>query len=481
MHVQSHPFSVSTFPDGRHATRVVAARDARWGWAEVFIAVQLLWGLMLFLPGAQGYRVYIRALPYVISGASLVYYFRRSTGEPLPRSTKWLLASFVLLLLNLLQPTSHLMAGIGQIVFQIRIAAPAFWMARAVRDERRLTLVLWVLFASSFLGSAAGILQVYFPKLFLPPEFSVLAQTLNPDAISSLTYAGADGRAIIRPPGLSDVPGGAAVAGMMTTILGLALAMRDATWLVRIACLTGGLIGMTTLFLTHVRSLSLLAAAGLAACTALRFRQGRTTDSAVGAAAGITVVAGAYLWAVAVGGDAVADRFIGLLNDGVLRTFDESRGLFVRYTLTELLDEFPLGAGLGRWGMMQLLFGDAALWQAPPIHVEIQPTGWLLDGGVPLLLVYTAAIAVALRHTYRLAVEMTVGSLQDLATILLCVQVAIAALCLSGPVFNTQLGIQFWAVTGALFGATGSLGVRPLDTLTRVKRSDPISATHRRW
>jgi len=105
----------------------------------------------------------------------------------------------------------------------------------------------------------------------------------------------------------------------------------------------------------------------------------------------------------------------------------------------------------------------------------------LLDGGVPLLLVYTAAIAVALRHTYRLAVEMTVGSLQDLATILFCVQVAIAALCLSGPVFNTQLGIQFWAVTGALFGATGSLGVRPLDTLTRVKRSDPISATHRRW
>ncbi len=25
------------------------------------------------------------------------------------------------------------------------------------------------------------------------------------------------------------------------------------------------------------------------------------------------------------------------------------------------------------------------MWQAPPIHVEIQPTGWLLDGGVPML------------------------------------------------------------------------------------------------
>jgi len=457
MQAQSHPFSAPPFVRLRREADTAVARERKWGWAAVFIAVQLLWGLVLFLPGAQGYRVYIRALPYVISGASLVYYFRRNTGEPLPHGTKWILATFMLLLLNLLQPTTHLMAGIGQIVFQISIAAPAFWMARAVRDERRLTRFLWVLFASSFLAAAAGILQVYFPERFLPPEFSVLAQTLNPNVISSLTYAGADGRAIIRPPGLSDVPGGAAVAGMMTMILGLTLAMRrDASWLVRIACLAGGVIGMTTLFLTQVRSLSLLAAAGIAVCTALRFRQGRTADSAISAAAGIAVVAGAYLWAVAVGGDAVADRFLGLLNDGVLRTFDESRGLFVRYTLTELLHEFPLGAGVGRWGMMQVLFGDPTFWQAPPIHVEIQPTGWLLDGGVPLLLVYATAIVVALRRTYRVAVDATAGGLlQDLATVLLCVQLTVAGLCLSGPVFNTQLGIQFWAVAGALAGAAG--------------------------
>ena len=34
--------------------------------------------------------------------------------------------------------------------------------------------------------------------------------------------------------------------------------------------------------------------------------------------------------------------------------------------------EFPLGAGLGRWGMMHVYFGDPTLWQAPPIHVEVQ-------------------------------------------------------------------------------------------------------------
>jgi hypothetical protein len=127
--------------------------------------------------------------------------------------------------------------------------------------------------------------------------------------------------------------------------------------------------------------------------------------------------------------------------------------LFVRYTLNELVYEFPLGAGIGRWGMMQLLFGDSTMWQAPPIHVEIQPTGWLLDGGVPLLFLAFGALCVSFRQSYRLVIGTSITHVQDLAIALFCVQVSIAALCLSGPAFNTQLGIQFWAITGALFGA----------------------------
>jgi len=456
MHVQSHPLNASPFIRSRAVAFAPASRDERWGWAEIFVAIQLLWGIALFVPGAQGYRTYIRALPYVISVVSLVYYFRRETGEPLARCAKWLLVSCGLLLVNLLQPTTHMLAGVGQIVFQISIAAPAFWMARAIRSERRLTLVLWVLFASGFIASAVGILQVYFPERFLPPEFSVLAQTLNPDVVSSLTYVGADGRHIVRPPGLSDMPGGAAVAAMMTMVLGLTLAMRrEQSWIARAACVAGGAVGMTTLFLTQVRSLSLLAAGGIAVCAVLQFRQGRRAQGAISVAVGIVLIGGAYLWAVSVGGSAVADRFLGLLNDGVLRTFEESRGLTIRYTMAEMLTQFPFGAGLGRWGMMQTLFGDPTMWQAPPIHVETQPTGWLVDGGVALLFLYAGALAIALRYTYRLAVDSQLGRLQDAATVLLCVQLTIVGLCLSGPAFNNQLGIQFWAVTGALAGAAG--------------------------
>ena len=45
------------------------------------------------------------------------------------------------------------------------------------------------------------------------------------------------------------------------------------------------------------------------------------------------------------------------------------------------------------------------------------------------------------------------SSLQDVATLVLCMQVTIFGLCFTGPMFNTQLGILFWAVTGALYGA----------------------------
>ena len=102
-------------------------------------------------------------------------------------------------------------------------------------------------------------------------------------------------------------------------------------------------------------------------------------------------------------------------------------------------------------GMMHVYFGDSAMWEAPPIHVEIQPTGWLLDGGVPLWITMGAALAAGLRASYLVAVRAN-GSLQESGTAILCLQLTLLAICLSGPAFNTQLGIQFWALTAALWG-----------------------------
>jgi hypothetical protein len=430
------------------------AEREKWGWSEAFVAMLLLGNVLLFVPGAQSYRTVVRAMPYVLSGAALAYYFRQGGDERMPGSAKWLLASFVLLLLNLLHETAQPWAGAAQIVFQICISAPAFWMARSIRGEAQIRRVVWVVFLGSAIGSVVGVLQVYFPQRFMPPEFSLLARSLNPEIIHSLTYIGADGREIIRPPGLSDLPGGAAVAGMMTMVLGLALALgRNERWFVRGACAAAAVVGMTALYLTHVRSLTLVAAASVGLFALMRIRQGRTLEGGATLAVGAALVAGSYLWALAVGGEAVSDRFSGLANEDVLRVFGDQRGSFIRYTLSETLYEFPLGAGLGRWGMMQVYFGDPTLWQAPPIHVEVQLTGWLLDGGVPLWLVYGGALVAALVFTYRTSVRAETHEIEDIATIALCLQLTILCLCLTGPVFNTQLGILFWGITGGLFGA----------------------------
>ena len=111
----------------------------------------------------------------------------------------------------------------------------------------------------------------------------------------------------------------------------------------------------------------------------------------IAGSAGALVVA-SFTWAVAVGGESVVERFQSILDVGVVQSYQENRGIFLSYTLQELLYEYPFGAGIGRWGMMTAYFGDPTNWQFPSLWAEIQPTGWLYDGGILLWVFYGGAI-----------------------------------------------------------------------------------------
>ena len=260
---------------------------------------------------------------------------------------------------------------------------------------------------------------------------------------------------IVRPPGLSDLPGGAAVAGLITVVLGIAYVSYEGNGkLVRMFSAGACAVGMTALYLTHVRSLTVMAAVGVFVFAAVRLRQGHILRGGWIAIGGVVLVAASFLWAEAIGGRAVEDRFSGLIDTGLFTTYQETRGHFLDYTLRDLLFRFPLGAGVGRWGMMQIYFTDPSMWQAPPIHVEIQITGWLLDGGFLMWICYGGALASASRLAYVGAVGRSTDSLQYLSAIVLAFQLTVIGLCLTGPVFNTQLGMIFWLATGALYGAT---------------------------
>ena len=153
------------------------------------------------------------------------------------------------------------------------------------------------------------------------------------------------------------------------------------------------------------------------------------------------------------GGQSVADRFFSVAESGLINSFQANRGLFIEHTLNELMFQYPLGAGLGRWGMMSVYFADPNFPGAPPIWAEVQLTGWLLDGGVLMWCFYGGAVLLALRQCYRAAVLSRDPELFQAARLVLCLNVVIAGTSLAGPSFNTQLGIQFWFLAAALHGA----------------------------
>jgi hypothetical protein len=245
------------------------------------------------------------------------------------------------------------------------------------------------------------------------------------------------------------------VAGLTTVLFGMTYVSHErASRGARMLSAGAVVVGMTVLYLTQVRSLTVMAALGVFIFAAIRLRQGRLLRGGWIAVGGGALVAASFIWAAAIGGKAIETRFVGLIETGLFTTFQETRGLFLDYTFRELLFRFPLGSGLGRWGMMQVYFNDPSMWHAPPIHVEIQITGWLLDGGVFMWVCYGGALTSAVRMAYLSAVSRSTDSLQHLSAIVLVFQLAVIGLCLTGPVFNTQLGVVFWMVTGALYGVT---------------------------
>jgi len=198
-----------------------------WGWLEAFVLIQVMWGLLLFLPGSQAYRTYIRAFPYVSSLLALVICVRSIGADSAGPGARWVLSSLLLMVFMLMHPGTWLMSGVAQIVFQLALAAPIFWSVRVWLTAERLERLIFLVFAAHFFSAGLGLLQVYYPDTFLPPEFSSLGMKLNPEFVHELSYLGTDDRLIIRPPGLSDMPGGAAISGVIAALLAFGFATRS--------------------------------------------------------------------------------------------------------------------------------------------------------------------------------------------------------------------------------------------------------------
>ncbi len=264
-----------------------------WGWLEAFVLIQVMWGLLLFLPGSQAYRTYIRAFPYVSSLLALGICARSIGADTASPGARWVLTSFLLMVLMLMHPGTWMMAGVAQIVFQLALAAPIFWAVRVWLTAERLERLIFLVFAAHFFSAGLGLLQVYYPDTFLPPEFSSLGMKLNPEFVHELSYLGTDDRLIVRPPGLSDMPGGAAISGVIAALLAFGFATRSNITVVNRAYYLGAvLVAITVVYLTQVRSVLLMLVICMLAVAFVSLRQGRAMQGGWRAALATGLVVG---------------------------------------------------------------------------------------------------------------------------------------------------------------------------------------------
>lgn len=425
--------------------------DLKWGWIEIFIIIQFLSPGILMLPGAQVIRLPVRVLPYFFSVVLFFVLFRqREQKNAVPRApaSTWLVFALVVMCFNLFHPTTILYSGLAQFAFQLTIIGPIFWTMFVSITPDRLERILWICLWCNALSAIVGALQVYYPEIFLPAEFTS-AHSL--EYLSSLSFEGVN-RIITRPPGLSDVPSGAATGAAITSFLALFFSTkkRCSLW-VRVLLMVLVLVSFFTLYLTQVRSQFLCLIAAIIALAILRLRGGEGARGFTVIIFSAGLVAGAFMLAVGVGGDTIEFRYLDLAETGLIESFQQNRGQFLQYTLERLLWEYPLGSGMGRWGMMYSYFGQnpsiSALW------AEIQVTGWLFDGGIPLCFLYLGAIIISLLAVYRISVRNPDSNLAMAARGIFCLNLMTAANLLAGPSFNTQNGMIFWALYGLLFSS----------------------------
>jgi hypothetical protein len=433
-----------------------AAKSAKvgWGMLEVFLIILYLSSALLFLPGAQAVRGVIRGLPYAASLLLLAIRFgeAKEQWKELP-GRWWVLFSLFFMGGGLLHAEANFFAGLGQIALQVSIVGPLFWVASDRISPRRLERLLWLVFLFNAASGVVGLLQFFYPEQFMPPELSSML-TKDEAYMSSLTFTDATGRTIVRPPGLTDLPGGSGGAAAIAAVFGMLMAANPGIRLPRrLLCAALSAAGLVSLYLTLCRSMLMSVVLVLFVACLLLLRQNRTQQSITLGAIGGAIVVGGFLVAVTLGGDQVFDRYFSVLETGVVTSYSNQRGIFLEQTLKQLLGEYPFGAGIGRWGMMGHYFGRFDSNPSPPVWVEIQLTGWLVDGGIPLMVTYMGAILVVLFGLYRLTIPERGGVISYPALMALCAAAFLVVQSSAGPTFNATSGMQLWLLAALVFSA----------------------------
>ena len=423
-------------------------REALASWPVRFVLFDLACSVSLVAFGNTPLRTPLRVAVYGASLALLVTRLPRHRTHPALRLAIWVP---VLLAFGLLNPErSTLLAGAAQAALYVSVFAPIAWVA-AGRPEfavlRWVALLLWGFYVAS---AALGVLQVYNPGRFQGAVSDVVASDRNfQNGAAAVVLA--DGTVAQKPMGLTDTPGGAAAGGTYAIILGTGILLAERSRVLRAMAVGGMAVGLFCIFLSQVRtSLIMAGICSVVTLTVLVWRAdwGRVTK--LGTVLAAVAVAGS-LWAFAVAGEQTVNRFSTLVADSPDKVFQQNRGHFLTQMLTVDIWEYPFGAGLGRWGMMNYYFGNrsTAIWS------EMMWTSWLYDGGIPLVLLNAAMLGVMLWTAWQIATRR--GGMAEVAVwgaVILAFDVAAVAASFGNPIFSVQAGLEVWLLNALLFSAS---------------------------
>ena len=425
------------------------------GFVEWFAVGQTLLPALLFLPGSQPFRLPIRTGAYAVSLLAFAMWWFDRGGRQRGKhpATGWITLMLVWLALMMLHPDSGPLVGVAQIALYFAILCPVFWAGAYVFNRQRLVRALVVLLVCNGINSIVGVLQVYDPDRWMPRQLSAVYLAQGGDMIlASSTFVGLNGRLMVRPPGLFDAAGAVAGAAMVATILGLVFCLEPMAWWKRGVSLGFALAGMSALYLSHVRAAFVMTLGMMVAYVALLTIQNQKKRVVGFSVLGVGLVVIGLSIATTLGGDSVAERFRTLLEGDPRDLYYQSRGMQVKSAMTELVDEYPLGAGLGRWGMLSYYFGESGP-KSRGLFAEVQPNAWMLDGGVPLVALYGLVLIVTLFGDLKLIRSLADPEDRLLATIVVAANMGTIGLVFTFIPFGTVVGMQFWFLEGMLRGA----------------------------
>jgi hypothetical protein len=433
--------------------------SASWGFAELFVISQTALPALLYLPGTQPFRLPIRVSAFAISLAAFCWWFiEHKSRVRQSRAQSLITAIMALLVVMMFHPlTTSMVGGFAHIAVYFAVMAPLFWAPMFVDSPERLARLLWILLLCCGVNSLVGVLQVYDPGRWMPSEFSRFI-TENPNmGLGPVSYIGAHGQRLVRPPGLFDTPGAVAGPGMSAALLGLVFATSGIALWKRGLSLALALAGFAAIYLSQVRISLVIAALMLGVYATVAFRQKRFARvTQFGLLAGGTIV-GAFVLALTLGGPSIQERVMTLFASDPISVYHNARGVQLDITFRDLLYQYPFGAGLARWGMAAAYFQPTNL-DSPPLWAEIQFTSWMIDGGILLMVLYLGVILVSALAQWRLAMLLGNPRLSTCAAVVMSANLGVAALIFSFTPFNTQIGIQYWFLAGALHGVASRFG-----------------------